>query len=714
MPSKLSLLIFLIALSTGVFSQGSLDNDKFSNLRLHIDKKYFLPGETVFFKAYFVPGDTTQNITCTVSLIDEKNKLLQSKKLILGNSAGSSYFILPDIDAAKFYTIQYYLDAYSSPVIYSKQIFSSIATASGTAAALTASQVDFIPEAGNVITALPKVVYFKIKNLPAAVFPMQGAVTDVKGDTINYFTTTQTGTGRVEVNDSTAGPLYLVYEYLNQQYQKEIPLPASQLIPALLNLYPMNDGVICRIRTMISDSFQIKAAHGGMTYYYGSVYLQAGDDFSKILKDTLLAAGINHITLSSNGKEIASRSYYVEPSNLLNINKVSFTKDDSLHIAFNKPAAGIYSVCVHTLKEAGIKNSKPVAEADRKAANDIALQLSPSAKRISLPKPPDSIAVTLKDDNNRDILTDGLVNVFVTAAGDKFIMEKRTNREGQLFLDRRLFNDSVTIAFFPKDKNRSNDILTPVYNPESIAVDTAALEDNAATYSLQYEMGDTTSGIAAEFKRSKAKMMDEVVVKSRRRVKTNVEVVEEKYASGMFTSNVHNIAKFDMINEYQTQAMGDVSSFLRGRIPGGDYYAYLNENQVDLSMINSMPLSEVAFISVMGRNFVTFSTKGMTILVYTKKGVNVSNNSNQVKTNTIKVNGYASDKDYYDPLFTNTSLENKYRTTLYWNSYTTVNGTPGIKVKVPGKPTGPVEITIMGFDENGEFVSLTKVVETVE
>ncbi|MBL0358488.1 MAG: hypothetical protein IPP72_17230 [Chitinophagaceae bacterium] len=715
MHSKLNLarlIVFFLLFSPAVFSQSNFDTDKFSNLKLHIDKTYFLPGESVFFKAYFVSADTTQNFSCTVSLIDENGKRLQSKQLALISKMGSSFFILPDIDAAKFYSIQYYLDTKGDPVIYSKHIVASIATAANATNAIGASAATFYPEAANVVAALPRVIYFKIAGFPATAFPLQGAVTNTAGDTLIYFTTTNTGAARVEINDSDTAPLFLVYEYANQQYQKEIALDVSPASPALMNLYPTANGVICRIRTQVADSFFIRVEHNGISYYYGAVYLQAGDDFSKVLNDSMLATGVNLFSLSSNGKQVASRTYYVEPLNSFGISNVKFLKDDSLKIVFNNRATGIYSVCAKTLKRNDVKAS--VDDARNKAADDIELQLLPWAKKINLPKPADSIRIILKDDNDKNLVTGGLVNLFITTSDDKFIIEKRTNSSGELYLDRRMFIDSVTIAFFPKDKNRLNHILTPVYQPEIVFTDSAAIEASAAAYLLM--LADTSAGtMATDFKKSKAMMLDEVVLKTKKaRVKSKLEIVEETYASGMFMSNIHNIAKFDMINDYQGQALGDVSSFLSGRIPKENYLAYLNESFVDMAVINSIPLSEVAFISVMGRNFTTLSSKGMTIIVYTKKGVSVGDNRDFVKRNTIKISGYATDKDYFNPLFANSPLDNKYRTTLYWNSNTVLVNAGEMKIKLPAKPAGPIEIRIMGFDENGEFVSIKKIIGAVE
>jgi|GEM_PF-5434778 len=724
MPSKLSLLTMLLVLSTGVFSQGSLDNDKFSNLRLQIDKKYFLPGETVFFNAFFLSSDTMQDKSCTVVLIDEHKKILQSKKLLFNNYQAGSFFVLPAIDTAKFYTVQYYLNSYSSPVIYAQYIFSALSDA----AIISQPQVpdvDFFPEADRLAADLPVVIFCKFSGLPASSFPLDVSVTDGGSDTLLSFSSTAAGAGKIELNDVPAKPVYLNYQYANQNYSKEIPISFAPGSKTILNLYPMSNSVVYRIRTLASDSFLLKVENEGSVYYYVSMYLNAGDDFARPLKPSQLKTGINifHL-LDRSGKEIASRSVYMRSpvADSLQIKSVSLQPKEIIKVALNKKISGNFSVSVHRmLKKAGMKT--PGSEGrDKVTDDDINMQASLNARKVVLAKPADSMCITLKDEKDGKPVADAAVNLMVRSAGDNFLIAKNTNSRGQITFYKSTITDSASVVFFLTDKTKGKNALIGSYEPEKIFT-------NVALYTPPMDVLAALPDVnALSLTTFKTKTLQEVVLKTRTRYRSKMDSIEQTYASGMFISGVHNVAKFDLINDKSNIVLGDVASYLSGRIIKmsnarngiaaalDGYHVYLNENWISANEVSNIQMSDVAFISVTDRNFLTMSTFGPTVLIYTKKGNDIerSNDTEITKINSIKIKGFASPGNYFNPLFDNKQVEDRFRNTLFWNSSMNLNNAGELELKLAAKPTGPVEISIMGFDENGEFISLTKILEAVE
>ena len=127
------------------------------------------------------------------------------------------------------------------------------------------------------------------------------------------------------MNEPTGQAVYLSYKYAGKEHKKEIPILYSQVNKAILNVYPVTDAFVYRVRTLVSDSFMIKVENEGTVYYYASMYLNEGDDFARPVKLSQLKPGINIFRLlGRDGKEISARSFFINQpfSDSLYINKV--------------------------------------------------------------------------------------------------------------------------------------------------------------------------------------------------------------------------------------------------------------------------------------------------------------------------------------------------------------------------------------------------------
>lgn len=717
-------LFFSVCLLSSVYSQNNQGTDQFSTLKLQLDKKYFLPGETVFFNAFFLSSDTVQDKSCTVVLIDEKKNILQSKELLFNNYRAASFFVLPAIDTAKFYTIQYYLNSYSTPVIYAQYIFSALSDAALQNQSAS-PDVNFFPEADHLAAGLPAVVFCKFTGLPSSAFPLDAAVVSDAGDTLSMFTTTSAGAGKIELGEVPAKPVYISYQYAHQTFTKEIPVSFSPGSKTIFNLYPMSNSVVYRIRTLVSDSFMLKIENEGMVYYYVSMYLNEGDDFGRPLKSAQIKPGINIFHLyDQSGKEIASRSFYMNApaADSLHVKKVSLQPEQTIKVELDKKLTGNFSVSVHRLLQKD-NGQLPADEGkDKVVEDDINMQASVNAYKATLAKPADSLAITLQDEKDGKPVANAAVNLMVRSAGDNFLISKNTNSSGQVTFYKSTITDSASVVFFLTDKAKPKTSLAGSYEPAKIFT-------NASLYMPPVDVSPTTPDVnALSLSTFKTKTLQEVVVKTRTKYRNPTDSIEQTYASGMFISGVHNVAKFDLINDKSIIALGDVASYLSGRLIKEEfgrngiasaldgYFVYLNENLIQANEVSNIQLSDVAFISVTDRNFLTMSTFGPTVLIYTKKGKDIERNvqTGTTKINSLKIKGFASPGTYFNPLFDNKQVEDKFRNTLFWNSSMILNNAGELQLKLAAKPLGPVEISIMGFDENGDFISLKKIVEKPE
>ncbi len=177
--------------------------------------------------------------------------------------------------------------------------------------------------------------------------------------------------------------------------------------------------------------------------------------------------------------------------------------------------------------------------------------------------------------------------------------------------------------------------------------------------------------------------LQEVTVKSR--TKSPKDVLDEKYASGLFSGG--DATNFDVVNDPFAQGSLDVFSYLQGRVAGlqinnsggqtslswrgGTPDVFLNEVKADIDQLKNIPMNDVAYIKVFRPPFFGASGGGSggAISVYTRKGGDTKSIPGQGLAFQ-SLAGYTPYKEFYNPNYTSSpSTQPDVRTTLYWNPY---------------------------------------------
>lgn len=718
---KCTLFFFFYCIASAT-AQNNFDDDRFSNLRLHIDKRYFLPGETIFFTASCLSADTMPDKSCTVILLDENKQVVAVKRLLLNLPVTSSYFVLPDTDTAKYYSLQYYINSGSKPFIQSKYIFTAFSGLAAKQPAAAEPFIQFFPEGNHIVKGLPVVQYCRFTNMPLAAFPLEINVVNSNGDTLQTLSTTSAGNARVELSEEDPSTLRIQYSFAGKNYQQPIPVNYSPGGNAILNLYPVTEGFVYRIRTLVTDSFSLKIENEGTVYYYATMFLKQGDDFAKTMKPAQLKPGINIFRMmDSNGREIATRSCYVAEE-MSPVIATATVKDTAVTINFREKITGSFSVSVQRLSKQ--LQEHPDNGMDIRQVDDINLQTINTSNIWTSPLGVDSICITITEDQSGKLFADEPVNLVISSAGDDFILPEKSNEKGQVFISNTVFADSAGIVIFPANKDKAKLAVTGTYRSFPLFIDTTANDPLFMNNVVQYYLDKGNDATRLSLDIFKGKVLKEVVLKSKAKYLSKTDSIEQVYASGIFMSRVHNIARFDLINDYPIQGVGDVASFLNGRIPRrayssfgassalDGYHIYLNESLIDATIAGTINMSDVAFISVMGSNFLAMASFGSAILIYTRKGGNTNAVVRDgVKRNVLKINGYASGRDYFNPLFDDKRVDDIFRNTLYWNDNVILNGQRQMNLPLLFKPNGPIKIMITGCDETGNYVSIEKIIQ---
>ena len=183
---------------------------------------------------------------------------------------------------------------------------------------------------------------------------------------------------------------------------------------------------------------------------------------------------------------------------------------------------------------------------------------------------------------------------------------------------------------------------------------------------------------------NKIKQLQTIVIKAPE--KSPEEKLEDKYTSGLFKGG--DGYQFDVENDPFGASSMSVFTYLQGKVAGlqinangpqtslswrgGSPGLYLDEMNVDVSALQNMSMSDVAFIKVFRPPFIGMGGANGGIAIYTKKGGPSKPTGNTQSMESGMVIGYTPPKEFYSPDYAvpipahDTS---DLRSTLFWQPF---------------------------------------------
>jgi hypothetical protein len=232
----------------------------------------------------------------------------------------------------------------------------------------------------------------------------------------------------------------------------------------------------------------------------------------------------------------------------------------------------------------------------------------------------------------------------------------------------------------------------------------------------------------------KVKVLETVTVKAR--AKSREQEMDENYTSGLFSGG--DATTFDLVNDPFANSALSIFQYLQGKVaglqittggPGGGSTLswrqatptlFLNEMQVDVSAIENLPVTDIAYVKAFRPPFFGASGGGSggAIAIYTKKG-NEQNNNNQSSSGGLekgRIVGYAPPKEFYSPDYTKESPLNDVpdvRTTLFWAPYILTEGNSRrVTIQFYNNDVSDrIRIVLEGMDEEGRLTRAEKIIE---
>lgn len=233
-------------------------------------------------------------------------------------------------------------------------------------------------------------------------------------------------------------------------------------------------------------------------------------------------------------------------------------------------------------------------------------------------------------------------------------------------------------------------------------------------------------------KRSSYKTLQEVIIKSR--VKSKEQLLEEKYATGLFSGG--DAFTFNILDDPSAATAMDIFTYLQGKVPGLQISSsgaqtslnwrgsvpdlFVNEISSNIDLLRNVSVRDIALIKVFRPPFfgAMGGGSGGAIAIYTRKGGDYNSNSATGKgmANTI-LTGYSKFKEFYNPQYDNSAEnpESDIRTTLYWNPYIITNKkNPRIRVQFYNNDLSKKFLVVLeGINANGKMTRVVKLLDGV-
>ena len=228
----------------------------------------------------------------------------------------------------------------------------------------------------------------------------------------------------------------------------------------------------------------------------------------------------------------------------------------------------------------------------------------------------------------------------------------------------------------------------------------------------------------------KVKVLETVTVKAKQ--KSKQQQMDERYTSGFFAGG--DATSFDLTDDVSALGALNIFSYLQGRVAGlqittggggtqmqwrgGTPSLFLNEMPVDVTAIENIPVSDIAYVKVFRPPFfgAMGGGSGGAIAIYTKKGGDQKSTSTEGGLEKGKLTGYSLPKEFYAPDYSKESALSDVpdiRSTLFWAPYIlTDKNNHKITITFYNNDVSKrLRIVLEGMNEDGQLTRVEKLIE---
>jgi hypothetical protein len=225
-------------------------------LFVHIDRTFYLAGETIWFKVYDIDGNSNKPLALSgivyVEVLDkDQHPALQAKIEIRDGKGDGSFRIPLNIPSGQFVFRAYtnWMKNFS-PDFYFMQPLTILNTRYSTSPSPTSStsptpspspvpptsptpppspsEIRFFPEGGNLVNGLTSTVAFKATAVSGKGIPCRGVIIDQNKDTIAAFQSARFGMGKFTFTPARGNTYTALTEIDHKVFRQELPAAYDQ------------------------------------------------------------------------------------------------------------------------------------------------------------------------------------------------------------------------------------------------------------------------------------------------------------------------------------------------------------------------------------------------------------------------------------------------------------------------------------------------------
>lgn len=785
----------LLMISSRLFAQRvdsvlNIYAEKYQPERIYIqyDKPSYAPGETIWMKAYLMTGISPSDYSKTfyVDVSDANGRILSHLVYpIIEASAKGSYTVSDTIKLSSVHIRAYtkWMLNFDSSFLYNKDI-RILQKSPSKNTNTTVSTIQFFPEGGDAIVGINSKIAFKANDQTGKPVKVSGVVLSNKGVVIDSFKSVHDGMGFFHLTPKE-GETYTAKWTDEQKNTHSTPLPAAKTSGATLEVGLLKDKRPFMVRRSEDVPDNLKQLHIVATMHQQVVYMAniklAETAFiGGAVPVAQLPTGILQITLLDNDwNPLAERITFINNNDAIFTPEVGFVKLglnkrglNEIEINMPDSVSGNLSIAV---TDAGIGTDS--------ADNIISRLLLTSDLKGRVYKP------SYYFSNNSDSVTQNLDLVMLTNGWRRFnwanIVQGKLpditypKDTSYLYLSGRVYGANSTqlrqvgdIFLLLKGADSSQQTVDlPIASDGTFKDPSVVFFDTVKVYyqflknrnfadvsEVRFNMGlpsprrinldqsynlaglDTAGSYRNRFLADEKARLEELLksttlagVTVKTRTKSPLQILDEKYTSGMFSGP--DAYQFDVAKDVIAQSQQTVFNYLQGKVAGlqisvdpmsGNASAtwrgsatslFLNEMPVDASTLMNTSMSDIAYVKVIQPPFMGAAGGGAggAIAVYTRKGDEAK--PKQGKGLPFKsVAGYTPVKEFYSPdygTFDERNEQEDIRTTLYWNPMIFTDE-ENHKIRLSfynNDVTNSFRVIVEGMSKDGRLTRVEKVVE---
>ncbi len=765
-------------------------SEKYAQERLyfHYDKAAYFPGETVWFKAYILQDlyPSFQSKTLYIDWVDDKGNVLQHQVSPLVEGTAIGHFEVPEDFAGSTLHIKAYtrwMLNFDAAFLYSKDLIVLGGKKTTTATSKQSTTLQFFAEGGEAIAGILSKIAFKATDQLGRPQKIRGVIQDNLGATIDSFKSVHDGMGYL-ILIPKEGMSYSAQWKDENNTTYTTPLPLAKASGATMQLFVSGANRPFIINRSPSAAATLKQLHLVGTMHEQIVFkaninlatvaavrgsIPTGQLPTGLLTITLFDDQWNaiaeRITFVNNGEYAIKPNLQVQQWGMKKRarNEMELSLPDSIvaNLSVSVTDAGIekdtseniFTRLLLTSEIKGIVNNPSFYFSDNSDAGSQLLDLvmltngwrrfkweevvAGTFPKITFPKDTAYLALSGKVYGYRPgEAADGGALVLIVKQKDSSsqMMLEPINPDGSFKNPNFIFFDTLHVYYqVQKSKglrgaevNFMSDRLPPLnFTKDKGRIINRPLPDTAGAY--RHFLFSQEEGKMQDL--MKVKTLQNVTVTGRK--KSPLEVLDEKYAGGMFRGG--DGYQFDLLSDPSSAIRTNVFEYLRAKVAGlqvsssggnvslswrgGAPQIFLDEIPVDVDMVTFIPVSDIAYIKVMRPPFFGGVGGGANgaIALYTRKGGDIQNTPGKGLSNNTIV-GYTPNKEFYSPNYNSFDARHDQadvRTTLYWNPR--LETTP-LKSKVTfsffnNDVSKSFRIVIEGVSRDGRLIHYEEVLE---